>query len=601
MRLSQKMLIVAAIPVVFELSIFGVLWSLVERLDQARLQESHARQVSACINKIGMLHIQRCTLLIMRHANASQRDALWPRVRAIAGEMHVETERLQKLTLGYPREHQLCVRMAELFTKIDHSFTSTTSTPGSSTDLSRALLILDLERDASEVNDVVALLSTSNLGGLKEQQDLIIRYNQQLKLAISIAAGVSIALALTLVTFLYRNTVSRFNQLMATTARLAANQRPGAPLMGSDEIAKIDKLCHSLYQSLETLRARERAVLDNAMDVIASLDADLRFTEVNEAALRQWGFETDELVGRRAVDLLPESEIKLFNNALKTLKDDGTASIVELKVRKLSGSLLETEWCLTRVANDDSLYLVVHDISQKKQVERMKREFASMISHDLRTPLNSVLLTLELLEMQCEDLLPPQSMQDLKVVAGNVRRLLSLVNNLLDIESMTDGKMKIFAEDCDLESIIDSAVGSVDALLRQKQVTVDWRGEANERLFCDRERIIQVVVNLLGNAIKFSPNNSRVTLRGKRQGNFLRLEIRDRGRGIPEEKIAHVFDRFYQVEGKEDRELKGTGLGLSICKAIVELHGGKIGVFAGDEGGCVFWFTIPLVKSQGAN
>ncbi|OPZ88566.1 MAG: Alginate biosynthesis sensor protein KinB [bacterium ADurb.Bin425] len=117
---------------------------------------------------------------------------------------------------------------------------------------------------------------------------------------------------------------------------------------------------------------------------------------------------------------------------------------------------------------------------------------------------------------------------------------------------------------------------------------------------------MQVLVNLLGNAVKFSPEGARVLVKGRKQGNHVRVEVRDRGRGIPEDKIGQVFDRFYQVQAKEDRGLKsknetgetkvsgqGTGLGLSICKNIVELHGGKIGVFAGEEGGCVFWFTIP--------
>ena len=221
-----------------------------------------------------------------------------------------------------------------------------------------------------------------------------------------------------------------------------------------------------------------------------------------------------------------------------------------------------------------------------------------MVSHDLRTPLNSVLLTLELLQQEGAAVLSGDSLTDLQAAAGNVNRLLSLVNNLLDLESMADGQMQLFKEKCRLEDLVDGAVNSVEAIGRQRAITIDRRVEPVEYIECDQERVIQVLVNLLGNALKFSPQNSRVLLRGRKQGGFYRIEVRDRGRGIPEDKIAYVFDRFYQVKGKDDRGLKGTGLGLSICKSIVELHGGKIGVFAGEDGGCVFWFTLPLMKEE---
>ncbi len=166
--------------------------------------------------------------------------------------------------------------------------------------------------------------------------------------------------------------------------------------------------------------------------------------------------------------------------------------------------------------------------------------------------------------------------------------------------------MQLFKEQASLADIFEGALASVQPLALKKNILIDSRLEGSFELECDQERIVQVLVNLLGNAVKFSPEGARVLVKGRKQGNHVRVEVRDRGRGIPEDKIGQVFDRFYQVQAKEDRGLKsknepgetkvsgqGTGLGLSICKNIVELHGGKIGVFAGEEGGCVFWFTIP--------
>lgn len=598
MRLSQKILLVAAFPVVFELTIFGVLWSMVERLDQARQAEAHGRAMAASINRIGTLHMERVTVLILRPFNRGQSDMLRNQARERVRDINEEVKNMERLTVGYPTEYQLCKRLNAAFEKLGAMFTTSSDTTTTRDEASRALTLMGVKEGMEEVNSIIKVLSQQSVGDLQGKQDLLLKYDNELKYALALAASLSVALALGMAAYLNRSTARRFERLTENTARLAANQSPAAPITGTDEIADIDRLCQSLYQSLVELRARERAVLDNAIDVICGIDREMRFIEVNEAACRLWGYEKDELLGMRAVEVLEEGQAETFLKAFESVQPGYKARVVELSVRTFEGKVVETEWCITCTCEDSSYYLVIHDISQRKQMERMKQEFAAMVSHDLRTPLNSVLLTLELLQQEGAAVLSGDSLTDLRAAAGNVNRLLSLVNNLLDLESMADGQMQLFKEKCRLEDLVDGAVNSVEAIGRQRAITIDRRVEPVEYIECDQERVIQVLVNLLGNALKFSPQNSRVLLRGRKQGGFYRIEVRDRGRGIPEDKIAYVFDRFYQVKGKDDRGLKGTGLGLSICKSIVELHGGKIGVFAGEDGGCVFWFTLPLMKEE---
>lgn len=622
MRLSQKILFIAAIPVVFELTIFGVLWSMVEKLDQARRSEAHGRDMATAVNKLGILHMERATVLIMRAWNKDSYEMLNARAEGLVQEINEAVRDIERLSAGYPGEYALCQDLKKSFQHIGQIFNSSTRPGTSGTEMSRRVSLLGLQGDMQKINQTIMQLSVVGVGDLQRKQDLLLRYDSELRSAIALSAGLSVFMALGLAVFLYRSTSSRFDKLTVNTARLAANQPPLAPVGGADEIAAIDKLFQELYLSLTQLRARERAVLDNAMDVVCSISEDLRFEEVNEAACRLWGYEKDELIGMRAVEVLQEGDSAKLTAALKQAKlkqektkqekaesqADAGASMVELAVRTFAGQVVETEWCITRSERDSGYYLVIHDISQRKQIERMKQEFASMVSHDLRTPLNSVLLSLELVLAEAGSGRPlsPDALKDLQACLGNINRLLSLVNNLLDIESMSQGQMQLFKEQASLADIFEGALASVQPLALKKNILIDSRLEGSFELECDQERIVQVLVNLLGNAVKFSPEGARVLVKGRKQGNHVRVEVRDRGRGIPEDKIGQVFDRFYQVQAKEDRGLKsknepgetkvsgqGTGLGLSICKNIVELHGGKIGVFAGEEGGCVFWFTIP--------
>jgi len=147
----------------------------------------------------------------------------------------------------------------------------------------------------------------------------------------------------------------------------------------------------------------------------------------------------------------------------------------------------------------------------------------------------------------------------------------------------------------DLKTILASSIGSVISFAKKAEVEVKITNDAHLMLEADSDRLVQVVVNLLSNAIKFSPKGSQVSIDIEKLPNSVRVNIRDRGRGVPEKMRESIFERFKQVELNDERKKGGSGLGLAICKAIVERHGGKIGVEPGpDEVGSVFWFTLPL-------
>lgn len=168
-----------------------------------------------------------------------------------------------------------------------------------------------------------------------------------------------------------------------------------------------------------------------------------------------------------------------------------------------------------------------------------------------------------------------------------------MINDLLDVEKLEAGMMEMDLRDLPLQVIVDRAIAAVDELAKKKGVDI-VTNESELEVKGDGDRLIQVLVNFLSNAIKFSPENSKITINTRLLGDFAELRVNDSGPGIPEEARLQVFERFRQIKGEKAKG--GTGLGLAICKLIVEMHSGKIGVDAAEGGGASFWLTVPAVK-----
>lgn len=250
-----------------------------------------------------------------------------------------------------------------------------------------------------------------------------------------------------------------------------------------------------------------------------------------------------------------------------------------------------------RIAGGDEIARldnVFHNMAEAlAEAARRKQELVSMVSHDLRTPLTSVQASLTLLSEGVMGTLPPKAQKEVINAESNTGRLINLINDLLDIEKMEAGQMRIEKSMTDVQSIFERSVESVKALCDKQDVSVEII-DTDLDIYADGYRIIQVVVNLLSNAIKFSPPDAKVSLTAlEHNDGMVELQVIDRGRGIPEKFKNSVFERFQQVDISDAKAKKGTGLGLAICKALVELHGGTIGVESEEGKGSTFWFRVP--------
>lgn len=231
---------------------------------------------------------------------------------------------------------------------------------------------------------------------------------------------------------------------------------------------------------------------------------------------------------------------------------------------------------------------------QLQRADHYKDEFLSMISHELRTPLNFIMGFASILDDEVSGPLNAVQHHQLAKILSGADRMLILVNNLLDMSRMAAGKFHVFPQERPFSPILDEVVESMRPLTKEKGQELRVEDVASGLVAVDEPRIVQVLTNLVGNAVKFTPAGGTITLRTTRTATELLTEVSDTGPGIAPEDLNRLFRRFGQLDMSSTRPQGGTGLGLSISKALVESHGGRIGVRSEPGKGSTFWFTLPL-------
>lgn len=242
------------------------------------------------------------------------------------------------------------------------------------------------------------------------------------------------------------------------------------------------------------------------------------------------------------------------------------------------------------IAHLDSVF--AETVQALKDAEERKQELMAMVTHDLRAPLTSVRWILSMLGMGHYGEVSPAAAAKLEVADRNLDRLITLINDLLTIDKLKSGKLDLNVDIIDLGAVIKRSADAVKGLAEPRHINIEVP-QTNVQVLADSDRLVQVLINILSNALKYSPEHSTVTVAVKEEPTVTRVSIIDQGPGIPKEYLSKVFERFEQVKGDEIAKKKGTGLGLAICKAIVEQHGGMIGVDSVLGEGATFWFTIP--------
>jgi PAS domain S-box-containing protein len=340
------------------------------------------------------------------------------------------------------------------------------------------------------------------------------------------------------------------------------------------------------------------AVLDTMSALVLVLDTAGRIVRFNRACEESSGYTFAELAGRAFPSELFVPEER--SQALELLHETRQGSLRrprELQWLSRDGSRRSIEWTTTTLTDGigEITFIIMTgvDITERRRLDRMKDEFISTVSHELRTPLTSLRAALGLIGGGVLESRPEKSRQMMDVALGNCERLVRLVNDILDFERMGAGRLPMQFQEASAPELLERATELLRPNAEKREMVLRSEG-LPIRLWVDQDRILQTLGNLVGNAIKFSPQGSEVVLRARRlSATEALLSVHDQGRGIPPEKLDLIFERFQQVDASDSRDMGGAGLGLAICRNIVRQHGGRIWAESTVGKGSTFYFTVP--------
>ncbi len=369
----------------------------------------------------------------------------------------------------------------------------------------------------------------------------------------------------------------------------------------------------------EAVMADLAAIVKFSDDAIIGMTLNGTITSWNLGAQFIYGYTAAEAVGQNIITLLvPRGEIVGISGPDSRAAQDIIGYYTTPHLRK-DGKIIEVLMTISPVkdafGNITGSSVIARDISDRRAVERMKDEFISVVSHELRTPLTAIHGALGLLQTGNLGELAGKGQRMLEIAVKNTRRLIRLTNDILDLESLESGKVKLSQGNCDIADLIDQVVQELQPIADKAEVSLSV-STISVKIFADSDRIIQVLTNLLSNAIKFSfpgsqvqlsvavvkdrsllPPSSRDTIAAQQEQKTLLVTVKDYGRGIPSDKLDSIFERFQQVDASDSRQKGGTGLGLAICRSIVQQHGGRIWAESVVDRGSSFFLSLPILSA----
>jgi PAS domain S-box-containing protein len=348
--------------------------------------------------------------------------------------------------------------------------------------------------------------------------------------------------------------------------------------------------------ALQDSETKHRLLMEQAADAIIIVDSDAVCVDANARATDIFGRPKEDFMGMPLRSFV-RGEDPTLPAGLPMLRY-GQVTTGEFWIVRPDGSRVPVEIRAT-LLDDGRVQIIARDISERKEVDRLKGEFVSMVSHELRTPLTSIRGALGLLASGRLEESPDKRQRMLGLAAANTDRLIRLINNILDVERINSNAATFEQRECNVRDLVEQVVETITPLADKAGMSLRWSAPP-VNVWADSDRITQTLTNLIDNAIKFSPAGSAIEIDVATDDVFATFSVRDHGRGIPADKLESVFDRFQQVDASDSREKGGSGLGLAISRGIVQQHGGKMWVESVLGEGTTFRFTIPLAGTRQA-
>ncbi len=356
---------------------------------------------------------------------------------------------------------------------------------------------------------------------------------------------------------------------------------------------------NNLRDALQKLNSH----FENSPLGIVEWNRDFRVARWSAMAEKIFGWSAAEVLGKRLDDwdFVATQDLERIRGVMKRfISGTELRNITINRNYCKNGTIIECEWYNSTLVDEtgqmDSILSLVVDVTDRHQIARMKDEFIAIVSHELRTPLTSIYGSLAMLASGLLDEEPARAKRLLKIAVDSTDRLTRLVNDILDVERIESGNVQMVKAIWAVSDLMRKAVEVVEPIADKAGITISVT-DLPSQVWVDADRIIQTFTNLLNNAIKFSPRGATIWFTASKRTGQILFQIRDCGRGIPEDKLAVIFERFQQVDASDARNGDGTGLGLAICRSIIQQHGGQIWVESVLGAGSTFSFVLPRSPS----
>lgn len=385
-------------------------------------------------------------------------------------------------------------------------------------------------------------------------------------------------------------------------------------IKSDDEIGRLAKIFNYMVTELQRLdemnlnkiiteKNKTETIIKNIADGVIVTDPDNRILVLNSVAEKWFGIKEREVL-QNPIDIFIQNEnlISLIKRIRST--ENGASSSLEIQLnppKSRKNVILQAKAARVVLAKGELIGIVtiLRDITREREIDRMKTELVSMVAHELRSPLTSISGFSELLlDTSVSD---EQSREYAEIILKESNRLGDLINKFLDISRIESGKSQINKVFTNIFDVVSGVLGMNIHLAERKKIQVNIDVSKDIPLIkLDKDMIGEVVLNLYSNAVKYSPENSKIDIKAWKENDFLKIEVADTGFGIAEESLPKIFNKFYRVTDNEKvREITGSGLGLSLVKEIVEIHNGTISVKSRIGKGTTFLVKLPFFTNNG--
>lgn len=609
LKIAYKGLVLTSIPLVFVLA-FVILVSLVKR-ENARAQERslHSKEVMAQAEFLLKILLDAETgmrgYVITDNPNFTE-----PYDRATR-EMPEAIRKLQELVNDNPaqaaRSNKLKAKASE---KMDHM----TRVVG--------LMRAGAKQPAAEM--VKSGVGKQTMDEFRQETDEFLREENQLDATrreaiekswqrfdwlLTAGASADILLAFAALLLFSRGISSRLNVLTENVHGLADGKGIAEPLKGTDEIAQLDRVFHQMAEALDEAARKERAIVENALDVIYAVDVEGKFARVSPASFKVWGYHPHELIGRRYIELIVPEDIAKSNEAAHEIMAGKEATNFENRYIRKDGSEVSIMWSASWSESDKLMFCVAHDVSERKQAEEKIKQlnenlekrstqleyankeleaFSYSVSHDLRAPLRAIDGFSRILLEDYAEHLDAEGKRVLDVVRANSKQMGQLIDDLLAFSRLS--RTGIEKSEIDMTKLARSVTDELRHPDPDRAVDVQIDSLPTAR--GDMALLRQVFINLISNALKYTRHKpeAKVEISSFAEGDMNVYCVKDNGAGFDMQyanKLFGVFQRLHRAD-----EFEGTGVGLAIIQRIVHRHGGKVWAEAKVGEGATFYFTI---------